>query len=406
MTDWAGLERQYSFSLFKRVPLTLVRGEGTRVFDEDGRAYLDFVAGIASVSLGHSHPVLVQAIQAQAAKLMHVSNLYYSVPQILLAQLLCENSCFDRVFFCNSGTEAVEGAIKLARKWGKVARDGAYEIIVAEDAFHGRTFASLSATAGEKYRAPFTPLLEGFRRVPFNDVPAVRAAIEGNTVAVLLEPIQGEAGVVMPDEDYLPAIRALCDETRILLILDEVQTGMGRTGTLFAHQTYGIEPDIMALAKGLGGGFPIGAFLAREGCSVFAASEHASTFGGNPLACQAAYAVLKYMLDNGLPAEVSAKGDYLCRRLHAVADRHALVVEIRGKGLLLAIGLASAVAERAVHLAMEEGLLVNNVRPDSLRLMPPLTVSNEELDEAVDIIERVIVRLAAELESANEAEEH
>lgn len=393
MTDWVELEKQYFFPLVKRLPLTLVRGQGTHVYDENGRAYLDFVAGIATVSLGHSHPVIVQALEEQAQSLMHVSNFYYNIPQIELARLLCENSCFDKVFLANSGTEAVEGSIKLARKWGKVQRDGAYEIIVAENAFHGRTFAALTATANEKYRQPFTPLLEGFIRVPFNDVEALQRATTSRTVAVLLEPVQGEGGVLLPDDDYLKRVRAWCDEAGLLLILDEVQTGMGRLGALFGYQLYGIEPDIIALAKGLGGGFPIGAFLARDSCAVFSAGEHASTFGGNPLACHVSYSVVKYMLDNDVPGQVARKGEYVRQRLHALADRHPLVEEVRGRGLIWAVQLKEELAEQGVHLALQEGLLINNVRPNALRLMPPLTVSQEELDRALAILEVVIAKL-------------
>ena len=391
--NWAELESRYFFPVGKRLPVTLVRGEGSRVWDEDGREYLDCVAGIAAVSLGHSHPDVVRAVQEQAASLMHVSNYYYTVPQIKLAQLLCEHTGMDKVFFCNSGAEAVEGCIKLARKWGKEKRDGAFEIIVAEKAFHGRTLAAVTATATEKYRAPFTPLVEGFVRVPFNDVEAIKRATTGNTAAVLLEPIQGEGGVNLPDDDYFPQLRAWCDEADILLMVDEVQSGVGRTGALFAYQLYGIEVDAMAVAKGLGSGFPIGAFLANERCAVLGLGEHGTTFGGNPLATHVGYTVLKYVIENDLPAQVARKGEHLERRLHALADRHPMVKEVRGKGLLWAIELDRAAAEEAVLLCLEEGLLANNVKPTALRLMPSLTITEEELDRAVEIVERVLGRI-------------
>ena len=391
--NWAELESRYFFPVGKRLPVTLVRGEGSRVWDEDGREYLDCVAGIAAVSLGHSHPDVVKAVQEQAASLMHVSNYYYTVPQIKLAQLLCEHTGMDKVFFCNSGAEAVEGCIKLARKWGKEKRDGAFEIIVAENAFHGRTLAAVTATATEKYRAPFTPLVEGFVRVPFNDVEAIKRATTGNTAAVLLEPIQGEGGVNLPDDDYFPQLRAWCDEADILLMVDEVQSGVGRTGALFAYQLYGIEVDAMAVAKGLGSGFPIGAFLANERCAVLGLGDHGTTFGGNPLATHVGYTVLKYVIENDLPAQVARKGEYLERRLHSLADRHPMVKEVRGKGLLWAIELDRAAAEEAVLLCLEEGLLANNVKPTALRLMPPLTITEEELDRAVEIVERVLGRI-------------
>ncbi len=391
--NWAELESRYFFPVGKRLPVTLVKGQGSRVWDEDGREYLDCVAGIAAVSLGHCHPEVVKAVQEQAASLMHVSNYYYTVPQIKLAQLLCEHTGMDKVFFCNSGAEAVEGCIKLARKWGKEKRDGAFEIIVAEDAFHGRTLATVTATATEKYRAPFTPLVEGFVRVPFNDVEAIKRATTGKTAAVLLEPIQGEGGVIVPDDDYLPQVRAWCDEAGILLMADEVQVGVGRVGALFAHQLYGIKVDVMAVAKGLGGGFPIGAFLAKDHCAVLGLGEHGTTFGGNPLAAHVGYTVLKHIIENDLSAQVAKKGEHLERRLHSLADRHSMVKEVRGRGLLWAIELDRAAAEEAVLLCLEEGLLANNVKPTALRLLPPLTITEEELDRAVEIVERVLGRI-------------
>ena len=393
--NWIELEKEYFFPTSKRAPVTLVRGEGSRVWDEDGREYLDFVAGIASVSLGHCHPEVVGAITRQASQLMLASNNYYTIPQVRLAQLLCESSGMDKVFICNSGAEAVEGCIKIARKWGKEKRDGAFEIIVAENAFHGRTMATVTAAGNEKYRAPFAPLLEGFVRVRFNDIEAIKKGTTGNTAAVLLEPIQGEGGVNMPDDDYLPQVRAWCDKAGILLMLDEVQTGLGRTGKLFAHQHYGIEPDVMAVAKALGGGFPIGAFLAKELCAVLGPGEHGTTFGGNALACEVGYTVLKYMLDNDLPAQVAKKGDYVERKLHSLADRHSMVTEIRGRGLIWAIELDRPNAEEVAAICLTEGLLVNNVKPTALRFIPPLTVSEAEIDQAVEIVERALVQMEA-----------
>ncbi len=393
--NWAELESRYFFPTGRRLPVTLVRGEGSRVWDEDGREYVDCVAGIASVTLGHCNPLVVKAIQEQAPTLMQVSNYYYTVPQIKLAQLLCQHTCLDKVFFCNSGGEAVEGCIKVARKWGKVKRDGAYEIIVAEGAFHGRTLATVTATATEKYRAPFTPLVEGFVRVPFNDAEAIKRATTGKTVAVLLEVIQGEGGVNIPDDDYFPQVRAWCDEAGILLMVDEVQTGVGRTGALFAHQLYGVEVDVMAVAKGLGGGFPIGAFLAKDHCAALALGEHGTTFGGNPLATHVGHTVLKYVIENDVPGQVAKKGEHVERRLRSLADRHPMVTEVRGKGLLWAMELDREVAEEAMLLCLEEGLLANNVKPTALRLMPSLTITEEELDRAVEIVERVLGRIEA-----------
>jgi predicted acetylornithine/succinylornithine family transaminase len=390
------LEKKYFLPVGKRLPVTLVRGDGVKVWDINDKEYLDFVAGIAAVSLGHCHPEVVKAIERQSMELMHASNYYYTIPQIKLAQLLCENAKMDKVFFCNSGAEAVEGLIKTARAWGKQKRDGAYEIIVAENAFHGRTMATVTAAGTEKYRAPFTPLLEGFVRVPFNDIDAIKKATTGKTAAVLLEPLQGEGGVNVPDDGYLPALRAWCDEAGILLLLDEVQSGVGRTGKLFAHQHYGIVPDAMAVAKALGSGFPIGAFLTLEHCSVMGQGEHGTTFGGNALACEVGYTVLKYMLDHDLPGEAAKRGEYIERRLHSLADRHSLVTEIRGKGLIWAIELSSPIAEDVVNQCLSEGLLANHVKPTALRLIPPLTVTEEEIDQALEIIERVLDSIEAQ----------
>jgi acetylornithine/N-succinyldiaminopimelate aminotransferase len=396
MTDWQQLENRYLFSTFKRQPVTLVRGQGVRVWDDDGREYLDFVAGIAAVSLGHCHPTVVSALAEQSSALIHVSNLVYSVPQLRLAQLLVENSCLDRVFLCNSGAEAIEGAVKLARKWGKEKRDGAYEVICTDNAFHGRTLATLTASGTEKYKLPYLPLPPGFVHVPFDDVEAIRKATGAKTCAVLVEPIQGEGGVNVPSDDYLRRLRAWCDEAGILLILDEVQTGIGRTGSLFAYQQYGAEPDIMTLAKGLAGGVPIGALLAKEHCAVFAPGDHGSTFGGNPLCTHVGYSVLKYVIDNDIPGQVAKKGQHLERRLRSLADRHPIVTEVRGRGLLWAIELDGEVAEQAVGMCREEGLIANNVKPTALRLMPPLVVSEEELDRAVEIVDRVLGNLEKE----------
>jgi acetylornithine aminotransferase/acetylornithine/N-succinyldiaminopimelate aminotransferase len=387
------LERKYFLPTSKRLPVTLVRGKGTRVWDIHGKEYLDFVAGLAAVSLGHSHPLVAETVARQARRLMHVSNYYYTIPQVKLAKLLCESSGMDKVFFTNSGAEAVEGLIKLSRKWGKEKRDGAYEIIVAEDAFHGRTMATVTATGAEKYREPFAPLLPGIVRVPFNDAGAIKGATNAKTAAVLLEPLQGEGGVNVPHGSYLPAVRKWCDEAGILLLLDEVQSGIGRTGKLFAFQHYGIEPDGMAVAKALGGGFPIGAFLSKDHCSVLGPGEHGTTFGGNALACEAGYAVLNYIIENRLPEQAAERGEYLARKLHTLAGKHPLVVETRGKGLIWAIELAGPLAEEAVNLCLQQGLLVNNVKPTALRMIPPLTVSEEEIDRTVDTIDRVLDKL-------------
>lgn len=395
MVEWTeeeivDLEKEYFLPTSKRQHVTLVRGEGTYVWDIHERKYLDFVAGIAAVSLGHCHPEVVKTIERQAAQLMHTSNYYYTLPQIRLAQLLCESSGLDKVFFCNSGAEAVEGCMKIARKWGKENRDGAYEIIVAEGAFHGRTLATVTAAGTEKYRESFSPLLPGIVRVPFDDLDAIKKATTPKTAAVLLEPIQGEGGVNLPDDGYLPGVRKWCDEAGILLMLDEVQTGVGRTGKLFAHQHYGIEPDCMAVAKALGSGFPIGAFLAKDHCAVLGPGEHGTTFGGNALACEVGYTVLKYMLDHDIPGQVAKRGEYVERKLHTLADKHPMVTEIRGRGLIWAIELDRAIAEEARDMCGEAGLLINNVKPTALRMIPPLTVTEGEIDNAVEIVDRIL----------------
>ncbi|HEY5638715.1 MAG TPA: aspartate aminotransferase family protein [Dehalococcoidia bacterium] len=394
--NWIEIEHDYYLQTAKRLPVVLERGEGTVVWDSEGKQYLDFVGGIAVTSLGHANPVIVEALTRQAKKLISVSNYYYTVPQLKLAKLLCESSGMEKAFFCNSGAEAVEGLIKLARKWGKEKRDGAYEIIVADDAFHGRTLATVAASANERYRAPFTPLPEGFVRVPYNDIEAIKAATTGETVAVLLEPLQGEGGVNVPDDDYLPAVREWCDEAGILLLLDEVQTGAGRTGKLFCFQHYGIEPDALAVAKALAGGVPIGAFLAKDSASLLGPGEHGTTFGGNALACEVGYSVLKYMIDNDLPAQVTERGQYLERRLNSLADRQPMVTEVRGKGLIWAIELDRPASEAAVGRCLEAGLLINGVKPTALRFVPPFTVSEEELDQAVEIVGRVLGEIAEE----------
>jgi acetylornithine/succinyldiaminopimelate/putrescine aminotransferase len=292
MTDWQELEHKYIMHTVERVSLTLVKGRGTRVWDEAGRCYLDFVAGWAVNSLGHCHPAVVEAVKGQVETLIQVSNNFYSIPQVKLAKLLVENSCLDKVFFSNSGAEATEGAVKLARRYGKHHLEGACEVITTTGSFHGRTLAMVSASGQVKHQQPYTPLPSGFVNVAFNDIQAVKEATTANTCAVMLEPVQGEGGVNVADKDYIQAVRAWCNQKNILLILDEIQTGVGRTGTLFAYEQYGIEPDIITLAKGLGSGIAIGAMLAKERAAVFVPGEHGSTFGGNPVACSAAYAVV------------------------------------------------------------------------------------------------------------------
>src|SRR5438874_4935628 len=370
--DWIAIE-QATFFPNRRPPIVIERGQGSRVWDVEGREYLDMIAGIAVVSLGHSSPVVQRALAEQSATLIHISNLFYSIPQLELAQLLTENSPFDRVFFCNSGAEANEAAIKLARKWGKRNRDGAYAIITAEHAFHGRTLATVTATGKENYTRPFTPLPEGFPHVPFNDMDALERAVDATTAAVLLEPIQGEGGVHVSTPTYLRDVRDFCRDQNLLFMLDEIQTGVGRLGTLWGFERWGVEPDIMTLAKGLGGGVPIGAVLAKESAAVFEPGDHGSTFGGNPLMCAVAYAVVTHILENDVLGNVNRVGGVMKRGLEKLAAEHPMVTTARGEGLLRAIDLTADRASDVVRLGIEEGVLLNATGPNTIRLAPALT---------------------------------
>lgn len=396
MTDWIAEERRYLFQNYARQPVVIVRGDGTRAWDDRGNEYLDLVGGIAVNVLGHASPVVADAVAAQARTLIHTSNLFYTTPMIELAKLLVEHSCLDRAFFCNSGTEAVEAAVKLARRWGHDTMDGAYEIIATVDGFHGRTMGALAATGNQRYREPFEPLAPGFVHVPWDDIGAIQQATHSKTVAVLVEPIQGEGGVNMPSPGYLHAIRDWCNDRGLLLILDEVQTGIGRTGSLFAYEQEGVEPDIMCLAKGLGGGLPIGAILAREEIAAhLVPGDHGSTFGASPLAASAGIAVVRHILETGLLDRCRQASVRFFDRLRALEDRVPGVTGVRGRGLLLAVSFSRDVSADVVAAARERGLLVNNVRPNAVRLMPPLNISDDEIDRACDILEAAIMAVAA-----------
>lgn len=391
MSDWIDRESKYLFQNYGRQPIVLERGQGSRVWDSDGNEYLDFVGGLAVTSLGHAHPAVVAAASAQSERLIHVSNLYYTTPMIELAELLVEHSPLDRVFFCNSGAEAIEAAIKLARRYGHDERDGAHGIIAMDDGFHGRSLGALAATGTARYREPFAPMPGGFTHVPWNDLDPLREATDGNTVAVLMEPLQGEGGVNVPAPGYLQGVRDWCDENGLLLILDEIQSGIGRTGTLWAHEQDGIEPDIMCVAKGLAGGLPIGAVLAREELAAhLVPGDHATTFGANPVATAAGVAVLRHIFENDVLAAARRASERLVARLRALEDTLPAVTEVRGRGLLLAVSLSSEAAASVVALCRERGLLVNNVRPDRIRLMPALIVEDDEIDRACDILEEAI----------------
>jgi len=387
--DWQKLADRLFLNTITRFPVTLVRGEGARVWDDQGKQYLDFVGGWAVNSLGHCHPALVNALEEQAKTLIQASNQFYTVPAIKLAQLLVENSCLDRVFFCNSGTEANEGAVKLARKYGKIHLKGAYEIITTYGSFHGRTLAMTAATGQRKFQDPYTPLPDGFINVEYNDLEAIKRATNERTCGVMLEPIQGEGGVNVPDDDYLKKVEDWCHQKGIMFILDEVQTGIGRTGTLFAYEQYNVEPDIMTLAKGLGSGVPIGAFLAKEKASVFTPGEHGTTFGGNPLVCAAAYATLKYIIDNDIPEKVNRVGKYFMTELETLKQQFDFITEVRGKGLLIAMEFDREIAQDVTMSCLNKGLLINKLTPNAIRFIPPLIITEKEVDEAVNILRNI-----------------
>jgi acetylornithine/N-succinyldiaminopimelate aminotransferase len=372
---------------YRRAPLAFREGRGMRLWDLDGKEYLDFLAGIAVDVLGHCHPRQVAAIQRQAATLIHVSNLFHIPQQAELARLLVDVTEIPggRVLFCNSGAEACEAAIKLARKAARAQRgEDVFEIIVATGAFHGRTMGALSATMTPKYHEGFTPLVPGFIEVPFNDLEAVARAVTPRTAAVLMEPVQGESGIHPADDDFLRGLRRLCDERRLLLALDEIQCGFGRTGRWFAYQHAGITPDIVALAKGLGGGVPIGAIVAREAvANVLQPGTHGSTFAGSPLICAAAAAVITTIQEERLVARAAEMGAYLMSRLRDLAASTPLITEVRGRGLMVAIEV-TVPSDRVVAACLARGLLVNNVRPTAVRFVPPLIVGRAEIDEAID----------------------
>jgi acetylornithine/N-succinyldiaminopimelate aminotransferase len=390
MTDWMELEKKYMMGTYARLPLVLERGEGCWVWDVEGRKYLDMVAGIAVNVLGHAHPVMTEALCRQSKTLIHTSNLYYTKPQIELAQLLVENTCADRVFLCNSGAEANEGAFKLARKWGKLNRNGAYEVISTRPSFHGRTLAALAATGHQKYQAPFEPMPDGFKQVPFNDLVSLKQATTDKTVAVLLEPVLGESGIYPTRKRYLELVRQWCNENNLLLIFDEIQTGIGRTGKLFAYQHYGVEPDVFTIAKGTAGGLPIGAVLAKEHANVFQYGDHGSTFAGSPLVTATAVAVLRFVIENRLWENAERIGEHIRQRLEALRSETSAIKEVRGVGLMIGVDLQADNAKDIVMGAIGKGLIINATGPHTLRMVPPLIISEEQADMAVDTLASVL----------------
>ncbi|MBW2514408.1 MAG: acetylornithine transaminase [Deltaproteobacteria bacterium] len=376
---------------YTRFPVVLVKGNGCVVWDMEGRSYRDFIAGIAVCNLGHSHPAVSEALKKQAQSLWHVSNLYYTMPQTELAEWLTAHSFADRVFFCNSGAEANEAAIKLCRKYfhdrGEKER---YRIISMTQSFHGRTMAALSATGQEKIKKGFDPILEGFEFVPFNDLDALRQKVNASTAAIMLEPVQGEGGVRCPSSGYLQAIRKLCDETGTLMVLDEIQTGMGRTGKLFAYEHFDIVPDVMTLAKALGNGLPIGAMLAREPfASAFSPGAHATTFGGTPIVTAAALAVVKTMEAENIATHSARMGSYFKEKLKSLQEKHAVIKDIRGLGLLIGMELKIK-ADAVVKACLAKGFLVNCIQESTLRFAPPLIVQKKDIDMLVNCLDHAL----------------
>lgn len=390
--DWKALERKYYQHTFNR-DLVMERGEGVRVWDANGKVYLDLVAGIATNVLGHAYPAVVRAIQEQATKLIHVSNLYINERQVELAEELYGVSGGMKSFFSNSGAEANEGAIKLARKYGRVNRNGAYEIISMDRSFHGRTLATTAATGQKKYQDTWRPLPDGFKQVPFNDLDAIRAATSEKTIGILIEAVQGEGGIYPASQEFMTGLRAFCDEQNLILICDEVQAGMGRTGRFFSWQHFGITPDITTMAKGLAGGVPIGAMLAAPRADIFEPGDHGTTFGGNPIACAAGVATVRTIRDEHLLERATEMGEYLGGKIEKLAATHDIITSTRGLGLMRAFDLKEPRAQEIMDRAMERGLLITNAGPSTMRIIPPLILERADIDEAVEKLDAAMASL-------------
>src|SRR5216683_138232 len=392
--DWVALEHQYYQSTFKRQPVTFVRGEGTRVWDSDGKMYLDLVAGIAVNVLGHCHPAIIEAVQYQVTQLVHVSNLYYNTRQIELAEQLGLLSNGMRSFFSNSGAEANEGAIKLARKYGRLHRNGAFEIISMERSFHGRTLATTSATGQAYYQATWVPLADGFKQTPFNDLEALKAATSEKAIGVLIEAVQGEGGIYPGTQEFVQGVRQWCDEQNLVMICDEIQAGMGRTGKFFSWEHYGVVPDIVTMAKGLAGGIPIGAMLTGPRTDLFAAGDHGTTFGGNPIACAAGIATIKTILDENLLDNAAKMGEYCHSKFAEFCEKYNYIDSPRGIGLMQAVNVKHDLAPTIVQQALEHGLLLNALGTNTLRMVPPLNITKNEVDEATELLDKALSDVA------------
>jgi predicted acetylornithine/succinylornithine family transaminase len=390
MIDYKELDKKYYMQTIVRDDVVIVKGKGVKVWDDNGKEYLDFVGGLAVDCLGHCHPAVVKAVKKQAGTLMQASLWYYSPPFLQLAELLVKNSAFQRVFICNSGLEANEGAVKLARRWGALKLNGAYEVITTFNSFHGRSLAMTAATGQVKIQEPFKPLPVGFVNVAFDDIEAIKKATTNKTCAIMLEPIQAEGGVNIPADNYLKQVREWCDAKNILLIFDEVQTGIGRLGALFGYQLWNVEPDVMTLAKGLGGGMPIAAFLSKEKCAVLTLGEHNATFGGNPVTSAAAIATLSYLIAHHIPENAKVMGQYLMEKLAFLKSKYSFIKDVRGRGLLIAVEFDKDISKDVVAACIKKGLLINRLKPNAVRLIPPLIITQKHADEAIGIIDQVL----------------
>jgi len=381
--NWKDMESKYYMHAANRYPMVIERGEGTKLWDVNGNEYLDFTSGWAVNNIGHSNAVVADAIEKQSKTLLQTSNVFYTIPQLKLAEILIENSDLDKIFICNSGAEANEGAIKLARKWGRQNKNGANKILTAFDSFHGRTISTLAATGQPKYHETFMPVTEGFDYFELNNIDSLKSKIDDNTVGIMIEVVQGEGGVNICSEEFVQNVRKICDDQNLIMIIDEVQTGIGRLGSFYGYEKFGVKPDVITLAKGLGAGVPIGAILAKNEYSVFVPGDHGSTFGGNALTSAAAYASSKFILENDIPNNVNQLGSYFLSKLNELTSKFEIISEVRGMGLLIAIEFSTDIGTDLINECNRNGLLVNAVRPNAIRFMPPLTVSEEEISEAM-----------------------